>query len=156
MLQEHDWQSGCFKVLSVRQAWQSNERVATILEKDGLRFTVVNPRFYLPESGLRLYDKADEEALSAWMDTVQVGRSYEFELMRPAYPADSIADFLPLRTIPGSIYAADGEAYGYFFARLHGPKMNNSISMRKFWGGKIWRCGNKIVPLRSLSNTKPI
>lgn len=118
MLQEHDWQSGCFKVLTVKQAWQSNERVATILEKDGLRFTVVNPRYYLPGSGLRLYDKADEEALSVWMDTVQVGRSYEFELMRPAYPADSIADFLPLRTIPGSIYAAEGEAYGYFFGHL--------------------------------------
>lgn len=86
--------------------------------KDGLRFTVVNPRYYLPGSGLRLYEKADEEALCAWMDTVQVGQSYEFELMRPAYPADSIADFPPLQTVSDSIYAADGEAYGYFFGRL--------------------------------------
>lgn len=118
MMQKHEWQTGDFKVLSVRQTWQSGEKVSAILEKDGLRFTVVNPRYYLPGSGLRLYEKADEEALSTWMDTVQVGRSYEFELMRPAYPADSIADFPPLQTVPDSIYAADGEAYGYFFARI--------------------------------------
>lgn len=118
---ENHWQSGECRIL-YKCYGQSGKALAVILMKDGLRFTVVNPRFYLPESGVRLYDKADEEALSAWMDTVQVGRSYEFELMRPAYPADSIADFPPLQTVPDSIYAADGEAYGYFFARLNGPK----------------------------------
>lgn len=112
------WQKGTFKIASISKTELSREKVTAILEKDGLRFTVVNPRYYLPESGLRLYEKADEEALSTWMDTVQVGRSYEFELMRPAYPADSIADFPPLQTVPDSIYAADGEAYGYFFGRL--------------------------------------
>ena len=111
-----NWQKGFFEVVAKQII--SKKVVKVNVMKNSTIFTVVNPQFYLPESGLRLYDKADEEALSAWMDTVQVGRSYEFELMRPAYPADSIADFLPLRTIPGSIYAADGEAYGYFFARI--------------------------------------
>ena len=113
-----EWQSGKFKVIYTKVSDKSENVITSVLEKDSLRFTVVNPRYYLPESGLRLYDKADEEALSTWMDTVQVGRSYEFELMRPAYPADSIADFPPLQTVPDSIYAADGEAYGYFFGRL--------------------------------------
>ena len=111
------WQSGEYKTFR-KQYGLNGEPLMIILFKDGLRFTVVNPRYYLPGSGLRLYDKADEEALSAWMDTVQVGRSYEFELIRPAYPADSIAHFPPLQTVPDSIYAADGEAYGYFFARI--------------------------------------
>lgn len=114
---EFIWQSGEYKTFR-KQYGLNGEPLMIILFKDGLRFTVVNPRYYLPDSGLRLYDKADEEALSAWMDTVQVGQNYEFELMRPAYPADSIAYFPPLQTVPDSIYAADGEAYGYFFARI--------------------------------------
>lgn len=120
-----EWQSGKFKVIYTKVGNKTNKTgnvITSVLEKDGLRFTVVNPHYYLPDSGLRLYDKEDEEALSAWMDTVQVGRSYEFELMRPAYPADSIAHFPPLQTVPDSIYAADGEAYGYFFARLKSKK----------------------------------
>lgn len=118
---ENHWQSGKCSIL-YKCYGQSGKALAVILMKDGLRFTVVNPRYYLPGSGLRLYNKADEEALSVWMDTVQVGRSYEFELMRPAYPADSIAHFLPLQTVPDSIYAAEGEAYGYFFARIKSKK----------------------------------
>lgn len=110
------WQGGIFDVEAIGGYDSGGRHV--ILKKNGLRFTVVDPRCYLPGSGLKLYDPADVDELSKWMQKVRVGESYEFELMRPAYPADSIADFPPLQTVADSIYAAEGEAYGYFFARL--------------------------------------
>ena len=115
-----DWQFGFFEVVS--KTTMKDTCVKVELKKDSTIFTIVKPQYYLVDSKMNLFRKSKERALSAWMDTVQVGRSYEFELMRPAYPADSIAHFPPLQTVPDSIYAADGEAYGYFFARLNGPK----------------------------------
>lgn len=111
-----DWRRGRFKV--VRKAF-SRDSVPMIvtLEKDRFQFSVVNPTYYWPGSEFRFYRDEELPGLNAWMDSVRVGESYAFELSRPDYPADSIARFAPLQTVPDSIYAADGEAYGYFFAK---------------------------------------
>lgn len=109
------WRKGKFKVCDVKRVGTVTTRID--VEKDSLLFRVVNPRCYLRNSGLKLYSKRNEKKLTAWMSTVREGDSISLELIRPAYPRDSVAHIAPLCTGSDTIYAAYGEAYGYFFAK---------------------------------------
>ncbi len=112
-----NWQTGRFKIIEKTFDEEKGICASLILEKNGLYFNIVRPSLYRPVGDMLFYDKADEEALSSWMDSCKRGKKYNLKLMRPLYPVDSISDFKPLQTIPDSIFSADGEAYGYFFAR---------------------------------------
>ncbi len=110
-----DWQEGDFVV--GEKIEQGGEVLHVNLVRDSITYHIVDPRYYLKGSSVRLYDKRDEKALSEWMKRVESGKTYKFRLQRPNYPKDSIANFPRLNTPADSLCIGESEAYGYFFAR---------------------------------------
>lgn len=131
-----DWRQGEFLVR--KKTERCKQTLIVDIEKDGILFRIVNPKYYLKHDTVKYYDPDDEHALSGWMDSVEIGRRYRFVLQRPDYPADSASHVRYLRTLPDSIYISSPiarsteplsenheqfpdtcrEAYGYFFARM--------------------------------------
>ena len=136
IMSQMEWSRGEFMVRKIHKVHDIS--LVIDIEKDGILFQIVNPKYYLKHDTVKYYDPDDEHALSGWMDSVDIGRRYRFALQRPDYPTDSASHVRYLRTLPDSIYISTPiarsteplpenheqfpdtcrEAYGYFFARM--------------------------------------
>ncbi len=102
-----DWQAGSFRV-SDKQNFNGHTQLVHLV-KDGIKFIVVNPKYYLPDTDCRLYTPKDLPALSDWMDSVKINDTLKFVLSRPAYCIDY--------DDPGAItYSLSDRAVGYYDA----------------------------------------
>ncbi len=103
------WDSGEYEV--TYKLIQGGHTQLVHLVRDGIRFMVVNPRYYLQNIDCKLYDPKDLPSLSDWMDSVNTNDTLNFTLSRPAYCIDYDA--------PDMIAFSPTESYiGYFTPEL--------------------------------------